>query len=84
MARGERVCVHYVVGCGKCKFCLAGSETYCRKCQMVGKDLDGVFAEYLKVPAGNVLALPETVPFDTGPYSDAQSQQLTMPFDEGE
>jgi D-arabinose 1-dehydrogenase-like Zn-dependent alcohol dehydrogenase len=66
VARGERVCVHYVVGCGMCKFCLAGLETYCRKYQMVGKDLDGGFAEYLKVPAGNVLALPETVPFEHG------------------
>jgi propanol-preferring alcohol dehydrogenase len=65
-AAGERVCVHYVIGCGRCKFCLAGLETYCRKYQMVGKDLDGGFAEYVKVPAANVLALPETLPFEQG------------------
>jgi 2-desacetyl-2-hydroxyethyl bacteriochlorophyllide A dehydrogenase len=66
IATGERVCVHYVIGCGKCKFCLSGLETYCRKYQMIGKDVDGGFAEYVKAPARNVLALPETVPFEQG------------------
>jgi 2-desacetyl-2-hydroxyethyl bacteriochlorophyllide A dehydrogenase len=66
VATGERVCVHYVIGCGTCKFCLAGLETYCRKYKMVGKDLDGGFAEYVKVPASNVLALPGAVPFEQG------------------
>jgi 2-desacetyl-2-hydroxyethyl bacteriochlorophyllide A dehydrogenase len=64
--KDERVCVHYVISCGRCKFCLAGSETYCSKYQMIGKDLDGGFAEYVKVPANNVLALPAAVPFEQG------------------
>jgi propanol-preferring alcohol dehydrogenase len=66
IARGERVCVHYVISCGQCEFCLSGFETYCRKYQMVGKDLDGGFAEYVRVPASNVLALPEAVQFEQG------------------
>jgi 2-desacetyl-2-hydroxyethyl bacteriochlorophyllide A dehydrogenase len=65
-AEGDHVCVHYVVSCGKCRFCLSGLETYCEKYQMIGKDVDGGFAEYLAVPEANLLPLPETIPFEQG------------------
>lgn len=26
---GDRVCVHYLVTCGECAFCLAGNEQFC-------------------------------------------------------
>jgi len=61
-----RVSVHYVISCGKCKFCTAGLETYCEQYQMIGKDVDGGFAEYLSIPASNAIPLPESVPFVQG------------------
>jgi len=61
---GDRVCVHYVISCGKCSFCASDRENYCVEYQMVGKDVDGGFAEYVKVPARNVLKLPDSMPFD--------------------
>jgi 2-desacetyl-2-hydroxyethyl bacteriochlorophyllide A dehydrogenase len=66
ITEGDRVCVHYVISCGQCQLCLAGCETYCGKYQMIGKDVDGGFAEYVRVPASNVLRLPEPVPFEQG------------------
>jgi len=66
LKKDDRVSVHYVISCGRCKFCTAGLETYCEQYQMIGKDVDGGFAEYLRAPAGNVLPLPETVPFEQG------------------
>lgn len=63
---GDRVCVHYVTSCGNCVFCRAGRENLCEEYQMIGKDVDGGFAEYIKVPARNVLKLPESVPFEQG------------------
>ncbi len=66
VAREERVCVHYVLGCGNCAYCKDGKENLCVKYQMVGKDVDGGFAEYIKVPARNVLKLSETIPFEQG------------------
>ncbi len=63
---GDRVCVHYVISCGNCLFCSTGRENLCGKYQMIGKDVDGGFAEYIKVPARNVLKLPETIPFEQG------------------
>jgi len=60
----DTVVVHYVLGCGKCGFCRSGIETYCAEYQMIGKDVDGGFAEYLKVPATNVITIPESLSFD--------------------
>ena len=64
--KGDRVSVHYVISCGHCKFCTGGLETYCEQYQMIGKDVDGGFAEYLSIPASNALPLPESVPFEQG------------------
>jgi propanol-preferring alcohol dehydrogenase len=60
----DRVVVHYVVSCGKCEFCNSGRETYCDSYRMIGKDEDGGFAEYVRVPAANVLKIPESLTFD--------------------
>jgi 2-desacetyl-2-hydroxyethyl bacteriochlorophyllide A dehydrogenase len=61
---GDRVSVHYVISCGKCSFCTSDSENYCTEYRMIGKDVDGGFAEYVRVPARNVLKVPESIPFD--------------------
>jgi propanol-preferring alcohol dehydrogenase len=60
----ERVCIHYIRSCGKCSLCCAGKENFCEQYQMIGKDIDGGFAEYIKVPASNVLRLPHDLPFE--------------------
>ncbi len=64
--QGERVCVHYVVHCGRCKFCRTGKENYCTKYRMMGKDVDGGFAEYVSVPANSIVRLPGAIPFEQG------------------
>ncbi len=61
---GDRVCVHYVVSCGKCGYCTSGRETYCDQYRMIGKDVDGGFAEFARVPSRNVLKVPLTLPID--------------------
>ena len=64
ISHGERVLVHYVVSCGKCVFCRANQENYCLSYQMVGKDIDGGFAEYVRVPARSIVELPKSIPFE--------------------
>src|SRR5438552_13994659 len=32
---GDRVCVHYLVHCGRCEFCTRGLEQFCIKGQMI-------------------------------------------------
>ena len=64
--KGDRVCVHYLITCGDCTFCSMGRENLCEKYKMIGKHVDGGFAEYLRAPARNVLRLPKAIPFDQG------------------
>jgi propanol-preferring alcohol dehydrogenase len=61
---GDRVLVHYVISCGTCIYCRHGQENYCTRYQMIGKDVDGGFAEFVKVPARSLLKLPKTIPFE--------------------
>jgi len=61
---GDRVLVHYVVSCGRCVYCKTGRENYCVGYRMIGKDVDGGFAEYVKVPARSILKLHPRFPFE--------------------
>jgi propanol-preferring alcohol dehydrogenase len=63
---GDRVCVHYLAHCGACEFCLRGNEQFCPEVQMIGKHRDGGYAEFIKVPARSLFALPDGIPFAQG------------------
>jgi D-arabinose 1-dehydrogenase-like Zn-dependent alcohol dehydrogenase len=66
VAPGDRVCLHYLVHCGRCEFCTRGFEQFCRTAQMVGKHRDGGYAEFIKVPAKNAFVLPDEISFEIG------------------
>jgi len=66
VAPGDRVCVHYLVHCGSCEFCVRGLEQFCPKGQMIGKHRDGGYAKFIKVPARNAIVLPDEIPFEIG------------------
>src|SRR5207248_9887415 len=66
LAAGDRVCVHYLVTCGRCDFCKRGQEQFCRDVQMIGKDRDGGYAQFIKVPGANAFPLPDEIPFEIG------------------
>jgi propanol-preferring alcohol dehydrogenase len=63
---GDRVCLHYLVTCGKCAFCLAGHEQFCPTAEMIGKHRDGGYAEFIAVPERSVFSLPDELPFEQG------------------
>lgn len=56
--RGSRICVHYQVGCGSCRWCSSGLEQHCRHGAMIGKSRPGGYAEMIVVPARNVVPVP--------------------------
>src|SRR5438094_9979533 len=66
VAAGDRVCVHYLVHCGSCEFCVRGLEQFCHQGQMIGKHRDGGYAEFIKLPGRNAFALPEEISFEVG------------------
>jgi D-arabinose 1-dehydrogenase-like Zn-dependent alcohol dehydrogenase len=63
---GDRVCVHYLVHCGSCEFCIGGLEQFCRTGEMIGKHRDGGYAEFIKIPGRNAFVLPDQIPFEIG------------------
>lgn len=63
---GQRVCLHYLVTCGDCGYCRSSSEQFCEEGLMLGKDIDGGYAEYVAVPARNAVPLHEDLPFVHG------------------
>ena len=66
LSAGDRVCVHYLVHCGTCQFCVRGLEQFCRSGQMIGKHCDGGYAQFIKVPGANAFPLPDEIPFEAG------------------
>ena len=63
---GDRIIVHYVSSCGRCRYCRSDRENLCVKYEMIGKDIDGGFAEYSCVPATSTVPLPDRIPFEQG------------------
>ena len=63
---GDRVCLHYLVTCGACHYCSTGNEQFCVKGKMLGKHLDGGYAELIAVPARNAVPLAGAVSFEHG------------------
>jgi D-arabinose 1-dehydrogenase-like Zn-dependent alcohol dehydrogenase len=66
LSAGDRVCVHYLVHCRSCEFCVRGLEQFCRSGQMIGKHRDGGYAEFINVPGANAFLLPDEIPFEIG------------------
>src|SRR6266480_1555898 len=66
LSAGDRVCVHYLVHCGRCEFCVRGLEQFCRSGQMIGKHRDGGYAEFIKIPSANTFLLPDEISFEVG------------------
>jgi len=62
--KGDRVCLNYMITCGKCEYCVKGSEQFCVKGKMIGKDVNGGYAEYIAVPTRGVYKLPDAVSFE--------------------
>jgi 2-desacetyl-2-hydroxyethyl bacteriochlorophyllide A dehydrogenase len=60
----ERVCVFPVLFDGTCSSCLAGHSEICLNRRIVGIHTDGGLAEYVAVPAKNIVAIPDGVPFE--------------------
>ncbi len=65
-AIGDRVSVNCIISCGQCRNCREGRSTVCEWKQLIGYHLPGAFAEYVKIPARNLIPLPESVPFEQG------------------
>ncbi len=51
---GDIVSSESHIVCGKCEYCLTGNGHICEKTKVIGVDMDGTFAEYMKIPEENL------------------------------
>ncbi|GBE26246.1 sorbitol dehydrogenase [bacterium BMS3Bbin03] len=58
--KGDRVTSNPVLACGKCSFCKAGKFNLCDDMGTIGITHPGAFAEFIKVPEQNVVAIGHT------------------------
>ena len=61
---GKRVGVFPLIPCGACGPCIKGQYEMCRNYGYLGSRRDGGFAEYVAVPAENLIELPDCVSFE--------------------
>jgi NADPH:quinone reductase-like Zn-dependent oxidoreductase len=64
MENGQRVLVFPGFSCGSCEYCLRGERTVCVRYGYLGAARDGGYAEFVKVPAENVIPLPDALDFE--------------------
>ncbi len=62
LALGDRVALPWLaLACGRCRYCIAGRETYCQQPQYMGYTIDGGYAEYAIGYASHVVRVPDSV-----------------------
>lgn len=60
---GLRVMLQPGLSCGRCEACLDGRDNECPRYDVLGSQSDGGYAEFVRVPAANVIPLPDAIGF---------------------
>jgi threonine 3-dehydrogenase len=67
---GDFVSAEMHVSCGHCHQCRLGESHICQNLRIIGIDLDGAFAEFVKIPATNIIQLDGSIPEEYGAILD--------------
>ncbi len=73
---GDRVTAAPLIQCMKCEWCLQGKYNLCEDYDYVGSRSDGAFAEYMRIPAFNVVKIPDNVDFEDAAMTDPAAVAL--------
>lgn len=81
---GDRVTGEGHIACGHCRNCRRGKLHVCENTVGIGVNRDGAFAEYLSLPAANVVHLDERIPDEIAsimdPFGNATHTALSFPL----
>jgi threonine 3-dehydrogenase len=69
LAVGDLVTAEGHIVCGHCLQCRLGAAHLCRRTRIIGVDRDGAFADYIVMPASNVMKL-DGIPTEIGAVMD--------------
>lgn len=73
VAIGTRVVVNPSLWCGRCEWCRRGDQPLCVHYRILGEHTQGGFAEYVTVPAANLLPVP-------GEFAMERAAAAPLPF----
>jgi threonine 3-dehydrogenase len=59
---GDFVSAEMHLNCGHCHQCRLGEAHICQNLKIIGIDMDGAFAEFVKIPATNIWKLDAAIP----------------------
>lgn len=68
---GQRVSGEGHIVCGRCRNCRSGNGQWCVHTKGVGVERDGAFAEYICIPATNVIPMDNDIPDEIISFFDA-------------
>ena len=81
---GDGVTAYFYLTCGECHWCRIDRETLCENFRgYVGREIDGGYAEYIKLPAQTFLKIPDGIdwrghPAEAGVICDAIATPLKV------
>jgi len=64
VSEGDRVSAEGHLVCGHCELCRTGNSHVCPETRIIGIDRDGAFADFVAVPATNIIPLPASIDDD--------------------
>ena len=64
VAEGDHVLIPAVLSCGTCRYCRRGRENICDNLVMLGNNVDGAYAEFVVVPASQLISVPASIPLE--------------------
>jgi threonine dehydrogenase-like Zn-dependent dehydrogenase len=68
---GRRVVGEINAGCGECELCKTGDPRHCARRTVLGiHGRDGAHAEFLQLPAANLLVVPENIPDEHAVFTE--------------
>ncbi len=70
VAKGDYVSFEGHIACGQCYECRTGQAHVCRNLRIMGIDRDGAFAEYVAVPASNLVKNDPALPLEVATIQD--------------
>ncbi len=81
---GDRVTGEGHLTCGHCRNCRRGKLHVCENTVGIGVNIDGAFAEYMRLPAENVVKLDPRIPDEIAsimdPFGNATHTALSFPL----
>lgn len=80
---GDYVSFEGHIACGRCYECRTGQAHVCRNLRIMGIDRDGAFAEYVAVPAANLVRNDADLPLEVATIQDPLGNAVQVVMNAG-